>query len=352
MWIGLWVLAAACVGPSQGDTTESGGSTATSVVTGDPPKEDLPGPDLSELLCSWTDHPQNPLIEPPPDETLIADPTVALPSEAPDGRWHLFANSVLGIHHHVSDDGIVWERLTPPLFGPGAFRPYLYMEGGTYFLFFEQFFGLQSSKILASTSTDLNVWSEPVTVLIPELPWEMESQSTVGNPFLVARDGGYWLYYSASGVKQPDTMFAEPKYIGVARGESPLGPFTKEPEPIIAPSPDDPYRNQNSGSLKLLDERPKGEWVALNNGIYTDSEGKSRSAIRVLRSADGLSWTDVCPGPIIMPEGDGWKSAFVYAFDTVRVGGTLRLYYNARDGWAVGTERIGLATAEVPPLAP
>lgn len=101
------------------------------------------------------------------------------------------------------------------------------------------------------------------------------------------------------------------------------------------------------GDLKLLDEPIAGRWIAFNNGIYEDADGHSRSAIQVLSSADGLAWEPVCDGPVISPGGDGWKRAFVYAFDPVWVGDTLRLYYNGRDGWADGIERIGLATSEI-----
>lgn len=43
----------------------------------------------------------------------------------------------------------------------------------------------------------------------------------------------------------------------------------------------------------------------------------------------------------------GWKRAFVYAFATARVGPELRVYYNARDGWAQGVERIGMSYTRV-----
>ena len=48
--------------------------------------------DLSQY--TWIDHPDNPLIEPPRPEPMIADPTVLDPARTCDGRWHLYANSV------------------------------------------------------------------------------------------------------------------------------------------------------------------------------------------------------------------------------------------------------------------
>ena len=89
--------------------------------------------------------------------------------------------------------------------------------------------------------------------------------------------------------------------------------------------------------------------MALNNGIYTDEEGHSRSAVHLLISPDGgRSWDYLCPAPILRPHGDGWERAFVYAFDARRVNDSWWLFYNARDDWADGWERIGLARLDLP----
>ncbi|MBI2058919.1 MAG: family 43 glycosylhydrolase [Nitrospirae bacterium] len=309
------------------------------------------GPEPSGCLCTgWKDHPENPLIEPPKPESIIADPTVLLPEKAPDRKWHLFAHSLLGIHHYQSIDGVHWDRVTagPPLFA-GA-RPYLYPEGGMFYLFYESFqsLTLDRSSLQIRTSSNLTDWSTPTTVLEPSLNWEIGFQSTNGNPFIMKTGTEYWLYYSANGVLQSDTGFSEPKYIGRAMASSPEGPFEKHPAPILEPRSDDPYRNQAAGSIKVFDEKWRGRWLAFSNGIFHDAEGHSRSAIGILSSDDGLAWGKVCDRPVVGPEGDGWKSAFVYAFDVRRVGNQLWMYYNARDGWREGTERIGLATLNIP----
>ena len=85
--------------------------------------------------------------------------------------------------------------------------------------------------------------------------------------------------------------------------------------------------------------------------VYLDAAGHSRSAIAVLASPDGVVWTEVCPAPVLAPHGTGWEAALVYAFDTARTGDTLRLYFNARDGWVDGVERIGLAQLSLPVTA-
>jgi hypothetical protein len=65
-----------------------------------------------------------------------------------------------------------------------------------------------------------------------------------------------------------------------------------------------------------------------------------------MSSADGLSWDQVYPEPIVEPDGDGWKKALVYQLDVKRVGDEMWMYYNARSGWRFGRECIGLATCK------
>jgi len=313
-------------------------------VTGCPTTEEPAEPSL----CDWTMHPDNPLIEAPGSEHLLGDPTVVHPDESPDGRWHLFANSMLGIHHYVSDDGVAWDMQQQSVVGVGAWRPHVHLHGsGTYHMTYEFFADITHSEIQRIESADLESWSDPVTVITPELSWEMKNQETVGNPFLTYHPDEYWLYYSTSGVELWDTGFREPMYIGVAWGTSIDSEYGKSLDPILGPDPDDPWRNLGAGSLKELDEPEDGRRIAFNNGIY-DTGDHTGSAIRVLASDNGLDWELRCDEPIVAPTGEGWTTAFVYAFDSVRNGDEIWLYFNARDGWEVGSERIGLATAYWP----
>lgn len=300
-------------------------------------------------LCDgWVEYPGNPLIEPPPPEWLIADPAVLLPDNTPDARWHMFANSLFGIQHYASDNGIAWKKQqgAGPLFG--GMRPWVIHDNDRYYMLYELLQGGIQSTIQWRSSDDLEHWSEPQTLLSPELPWETENNHTIGNPFLEKRDNGFALYYSASTTKQADTGFFEPLYLGVAYADTITGPYRKRTEPIMGRDPDNLWRNQGAGSIKLFPETRKGKRIAFNNWIYTDSQGHSRSAIHLLESSDGENWTEICPAPIVKPEDNGWKAAFVYAFDVKRVGNQLWMFYNARDGWADGSERIGLTTLSMP----
>lgn len=297
-------------------------------------------------LKNWVDDPRNPLIEPPRPEFLLGDPAVVLPDDAPDGFWHMFANTLLGIQHYTSTNGTAWMRHRR--IGPG-FRSFVIKVEDLYYLFYEHFTVPQvRSHVAVRRSIDLWNWSSPEKVLSPSLPWEGGTASrNVGNPCVIRIDGGYRLYYSAGVVFHKDLGFCEPRHIGVAHSSTIEGPFEKETDPIIQMDECDPYRNRGAGAIKVIRDEVRGLYYGFNNGIYLDPEGRTRSAILLLSSADGLSWDSVYPEPIMAPEGDGWKQALVYQLDVRRVGDEMWMYYNARSGWRIGRERIGLAVCDV-----
>ena len=297
--------------------------------------------------CAWREHPENPLLAPGIGQPILGDPTFLPPSQTPDGLWHLIANALDGLYHFTSDDGVHWTRRQTALFGALHMRSYLVVENARYYLLYERYMSPLDSRIEMRTSADLFEWSEPRTLLTPTLPWEQSAQRITGNPFLIRMDGKYRLYYSADSVYLHDSLYFEPKYISVAYADSITGPYVKLGEPLFGPDPADPYRNAGAGSMKILQEPINGRWYALNNGIYLDPQGRSRSAIMLLSSVDGDHWEAACREPILKP-GEGWKQAYVYAFDLRRVGDELWLYFNARDGWFEGKERIGLATLPIP----
>lgn len=293
---------------------------------------------------SWTDHAKNPLIDPPWPEFLIADPTFAAPGNTPDGLWHLFAHGIfLGIHHFVSKDGVRWRRVGRVAQG---MRPFLWREDDRWLLFFERMPVPWRSAIAVTTSTDLVRWTRPRQVLAPSLPWEGGFVRTNGNPSLVKWQGRYRLYFSAGISWLRDCGFPEPRHIGFAESDRPEGPFVKHPTPILSPDPAVPHRNLGAGAIKVLAAPDGGLW-GFTNGIYIDDQGRSRSDIRLMTSPDGLAWTYASEQPLVTFEGEGWKRALVYALDVRRVGDAWVMFYNARDGWRKGRERIGQATCPV-----
>ncbi|MBU1671251.1 MAG: family 43 glycosylhydrolase [Actinobacteria bacterium] len=301
---------------------------------------------MADYLKDWTDHPDNPLIEPPWPEFLLGDPSVVLPADSPDGAWHMFANTLTGIQHFTAVDGLHWGR--HPKVGPGM-RAFVYKEDGRFYLYYERFTIPQfRSHIELRESDDLWSWTEPEVVLVPDLPFEGRLSQNVGNPCLVKMGDGYILYYSAGIVFLRDLGFCEPRYVAVATSEGPRGPFNKEGRPMIAPESSDPYLNRGAGAIKVIEDPAGGRWLGFNNGIYRDADGRSRSAILLLTSKNGLEWKRLYSEPIVAPGGDVWKKALVYQLDVHRVGDEMWMYYNARSGWRFGTERIGLATCPLP----
>jgi hypothetical protein len=277
---------------------------------------------------------------------MIADPTVLLPHETPDGLWHLFANTIPPrLHHFVSEDGLSFRKVGE--LGHAGMRPFVrLMEDGDYHLFYEQITWPVPlrSRIVHCRSSDLLTWTSPRTVLSPSLLWHGGFNRTCGNPCVVFWQGEYLLYYSAATVFLPDCLFVEPRHIGVARSRQVEGPYIPDPYPCLSPDPSVPNRNMGAGSIKVLPDPDGNGLLGLSNGIYRDAKGHSRSSIRLVQSTDGTNWEDVGDGPVLAPGGDGWKKALVYALD-VRVLPDNRwvVYFNARDGWLVGKERIGVA---------
>jgi hypothetical protein len=294
---------------------------------------------MEATWLNFQDDGRNPLIEPPRGTWLLGDPSVLAPEQTPDGRWHLFANTVTGIRHFVSADGFAWQQEGPPVCK--GIRACVRCIGDEYFLYYEHFRRLWHTVVALRRSRNLNAWSEPEFMLEPCFRWEGRLPRTNGNPCLVEASKGYRLYFSANVVVLWDTAVLEPRHIGVATAEHPAGPWRKHPTPLFSPDPTDPFMNLGAGAIKVY--REGEEFIGLQNGIYRDQDGRSRSAIRLLRSEDGLAWRLVRAEPILQPEAGTWKHALVYALEVVRRKDEFRLYYNARDGWLIGRERIGVA---------
>ena len=342
------------------------------------------------LALSWSGV-EGPFIEPPRLSPVIADPSFLFPEETPECTWELFAHSAWGIHRYSAGDGLDWRDRG--IVVRNAMRPFVRRLGGsaeaarvtvagseggfasksTYALYFESYppFALPlsalpfrrpwNSKIAVARSVDLDTWSPREVILSPDLPWMRDPSlgASVSNPCLVrepepvgggspggsfpgAGSAGWRLYYSASLSWIPDCGFCEPRYLALARSRMLFGPFAPEPAPIVDPATDLMQGVLGAGSMKVL--ALDDGWIGLQNKIYRDAGGRSRSAIFILRSEDGFAWRPAREVPLIAP-GSGWTSSHVYACDCRfrEKDGLWYLYFNARDGWRVseGRERIG-----------
>ncbi len=275
----------------------------------------------------------------------MGDPCVLPPERCPDGRWRLFCNNVQGIYQYVSGDGLSWEL--EQRVAAAGFRAWVIPWDDRYHLFYQRFHSLfRRSVLVHRSSDDLRRWSEARAVLRPELPWE---GSHVSNAcVLPAPEGGLWMYYSADQVYLPDMGFWEPAVIARAWAPAPEGPWRKREEPVLGPEPGHPFREAGAGAMKVYADLLDGWLTGFQNGIYRDAQGRSTSAILLLRSRDGIRWEEHPANPILAPSGGEprWRRAQVYQMDVLRVGSGLWMYFNARDGWRLGVERIGLSILE------
>ncbi|HRV23729.1 MAG TPA: hypothetical protein P5046_00755, partial [Sphaerochaeta sp.] len=85
---------------------------------------------------SWYPFSDEPVINSSWYMNRLGDPSILLPGESPDKKWHLFGHTFLGIVHFISENGISWEpRKMIELRGHS---PSLYMEDGMYYLIYEK----------------------------------------------------------------------------------------------------------------------------------------------------------------------------------------------------------------------
>jgi len=292
----------------------------------------------------WEDLAENPLIAPVSGTSpgcAIGDPQVILPGEY-DDAWHMFLIGEGHFFRFDSRNGIHWDLAYDYNWSSGPMC--VTTDGNRWYVYYTHV-ARERCIISIRKSDDLTDWSEPETVLEPELKWELEGERVqVRNPCVVQlADGGYRMYYSGGTIWLGDCGYEEPKHIGCAESPSPAGPFEKRPEPILGPEEDVPYRSFGAGAIKVF--RYGRLFLGLANGLYRDAEGHSRSAIDLLLSEDGIEWEDAPYNPVISP-GNGWKEALVYQLDLRWREGKLWLFYNARDGWRSGVEWIGCSTLD------
>lgn len=307
------------------------------------------------------------LIEPPFYSPVLADPTLVMPAQSPDQRWHLFAHSALGILHYSADEPTRWHAHGLVVWH--GMRAFVLCHDDAYWLYYEAYapFALARtalpetlrtqwrSWLCRRRSVNLTDWGPAEIVLTPSRPWHgNQLGQATGNPCVVRLSDtpgpAQWgLYYSGGLVFIPDCGFTEPYAIGRATAPSPAGPWQAEPEPLISPAPTDAALNLSAGSLKVL--RVADGFVGFQNAIaWVDDAagGHSTSVIYLLWSGDGRTWQRHAT-PVLAPGAPHWRRSHIYACD-VRCderNGDWWLFYNARDDWPMsrGKEAIGALRA-------
>ena len=311
---------------------------------------------LSQLKSASFDVRSAPVLRPFGGSFVVADPSLLLPTETPDGKWHLFFHTLFGVWEAVSDDGVAFTKKRKLL--SRAMRPNINRIDGRYVLFFERTRPLVcnalnligaakwNSEIFAIESRDLKTWSEPKAVLRHTKSFEESPRGvSLSNPFLLRVGSVNRLYYSCGLTFIPDCGFCEPTYVSYAESDEILSGYQAAFAPILSPNRDDPFLNLCSGCLKVY--KLSDCYIGIQNGIF-ERDGKSASAILLLSSNDALRFR--FEKTLVEPRYDGsWMGQFVYASHLVRFGDVLRIYFNARNtaNPLLGRECIGFAEAKI-----
>ncbi len=63
---------------------------------------------LSQLKNASFEIRPAPVLRPFGGSFVVADPSILLPKESPDGKWRLFFHTTFGVREAVSDDGVAF----------------------------------------------------------------------------------------------------------------------------------------------------------------------------------------------------------------------------------------------------
>jgi hypothetical protein len=174
-----------------------------------------------------------------------------------------------------------------------------------------------------------------------------EHGQALSNPFLIKINDKNRLYYSCGQTFIKDCGFCEPRYISFAESEKISSEYVSLEEPIIKPDKSLEHLNLCSGCLKVY--RLKDCYIGLQNGLY-EKNGKSHSAIMLLKSEDGVNFEYV--KQFLVPQLCGeskWMAQYVYACCLTYHNNKFRLYFNARNvsNNLLGRESIGVFECEI-----
>ena len=272
--------------------------------------------------CSWFPFSDEPVVRSLWYVPRFSSPKVILPSDSPDGRWHMFVDSVLGIHHFISDSGIAWEP-NKVVVARGHY-PSIYKENGKFYLVYEVHgFSLsyrqfdksrKNSKIGICSSDDLFAWSEPRIVLDGENVSyaDFSGRKILSFPQIVKMQSGlYRLYFSASVRVLPDSKQKVGKFFGYAEATDLDSEFTvPENSLLLKTSRDDKCADAATGSISLFTD---GDiFYGLQCGYFWDEvEKRTSSAVFLLKSKDGNSFERCSGNPLIMPQSGSWAGQYI-----------------------------------------
>lgn len=293
-----------------------------------------------------------PLIEPTLPATRVSHPAVLGPDQSPDRQWHLWAHSQLGIDHYTAPDGLRWQRRE--LVAAGVEEASVRRVGEGFVLAYARprlgalDLGAQSRSDLALRRSDnLLDWAPASQALVPGLPWHREAGfgRRLGSPQLVPHGGRYRLVYTAGAVAAPGTGARLARYVGMAEGDDLGLSFVAHPQPMVQPTAEDTWANLAVGPTRVF-EALDG-WVALSVAHALTREATLASAVRLLISDDGVSFSP-SPWPLFVADGSPWRDGRLGGIDAVVVADALHLYFSVEGRARLVRETIGRVSAQLP----
>lgn len=321
---------------------------------------------------SWYPFSERPVIPGTWYMPALGDPFFLFPEESPDGKWHLFGHSWVGIEHFISENGISWQpRKMVRLRGRS---PSLFFEDGLWYLLWEKHNPdlprirakreqgegkkLVRSRFEISASKDLLLFDEPRLLLdSADVPLAAEglSQPRISRPQIIKTEGEYRLYYGVSHRRLFDSRQKCSRYFAMATSNSLFGPYTphEEGKPLLSPDADDPYRNMAVGSVRVL--QVEDGYVALQCAYGWDKrEGRSISTLVQLESGDGIAWKAAMRKPLLTLPKEGWASSYIVSCDVdyKESEACWYCYYSANRRWRriFAPESVGLLLGKAPSL--
>jgi GH43 family beta-xylosidase len=142
------------------------------------------------------------------------------------GRWFLYytVNQTVGV---AEADGPLGPFTIRRKFFDQAIDAHLFRdEDGKLYLYYVQFPGFRITVQPMASPTEPG--GERKVLLQPETEWEQRSGQVTEGPWMIKRDGRYYLLYSGSGADTPNYA------VGYAVADHPLGPFSRAPHnPMI-----------------------------------------------------------------------------------------------------------------------
>ena len=274
-------------------------------------------PDSTSLTNAvWSSYSEWAIWQSPWYEMRLSAPAVLLPEDSPDGLWHLFAHSWMGIEHYSSPSGFDWSKVS--LVALRGHYPSLYRERNTWHLVYESHDRDYSgsirldrkrtiSRIWMMSSSDLRNWSSPQMILsAADVPYASDfSVPRLAHPQIVPWEGGYRLYFTASELKMYDSGQKASACLSYACSGFINADYEVRQKPVLRLDPDDRHADLAPGAFSFVacpDAR-----IAFQSAYSFDEEaGRSRSSIWLLSSHDGEDFSYV--RRLMSSPDEGWAS--------------------------------------------